>query len=262
MNYNEYILALKLWCYERCASYSQELEKVQEQSGKDYLPAIGYLTASELAFKLLMRVDEDFASAEEFERSVLEETQTPYSDALKNLKNSKARDLKDHVQEEFSQHMHQLLRGLIPMPDCSDVAYERVHTGDAADRIIQRMREVWGYSNTGPWAPLYLDDPNEDSDMFFIMYDYLEPYLEDLAELFVLLGEHIYSYVEPNENYYVKESAGDVVDIGLRTGYTNESFTWFIYTSDETAVAFKGSIVDDVKKILSNEKEHWNIWEE
>lgn len=106
------------------------------------------------------------------------------------------------------------------------------------------------------------DETRNVSDQFFVMFDYLEPYLEQLQQLIGLPHTHIYCY---GESHLYPEHCLETVELseysGCETIYTDKNFTWAIYYSHENTVSFAGSIVPKIKELLLPVKDHWNKFE-
>ncbi len=106
------------------------------------------------------------------------------------------------------------------------------------------------------------DELKEISDKFFVMFDYAEPYMEQIKQIIGLPQTHIYSY---GEDAFRPENCIETVELieygGCESIYTDKGFSWAIYFSHENTVAFAGSIVSAVKELLSKEKEHWDKFE-
>ena len=144
----------------------------------------------------------------------------------------------------------------------ANIPYSRVIVGSEATALQDKFRSVWGYVNTSYWFPLMGDQPKEISEKFFIMLDYAEPYMKQIEQIIGLPQTHIYSY---GEDVFRPHNCRETVELigygGLETIYADKNFSWAIYFSHENTVAFAGSIVPEVKELLSKEKEHWDKFE-
>jgi len=87
--------------------------------------------------------------------------------------------------------------------------------------------------------------------------------MERLRQWMGLPYVHIYEYGEWYHAYppHCLETVEFEGDFGCETIYTDKDFTWAVYFSHENTVTFAGTIVPFAKKLLSEEKEHWNRFE-
>ena len=78
----------------------------------------------------------------------------------------------------------------------------------------------------------------------------------------LLVGSNQCKY---GENDFRPQNCIETVEMneygGLEIIYTDKAFSWAVYFSHEDTVAFAGSIVPQIKELLSKEKEHWNKFE-
>ena len=255
MNFNNTINHLKLWCDNKAEAY----HKVYATHGG--FTYVGYLIAYELEFKLLTLIDRPFENTEEFKRAVLSLIDVHYEPSALKPKNSLVKHIIDRINKEFGEFLEEVLSGQ-EILSLVEIPYMRVIVGAEAKALQEKYRSVWGYVNTSYWFPLTRDEPQEISEKFFIMYDYVEPYMKQVEEIIGLPYTHIYRSGEdrfrpPN----CLETAEIIEYCGCEMMYTDKDFTWAIYFSHENTVAFAGSIVPIIKEMLSNESEHWNKFE-
>lgn len=255
MTFNNIINHLKLWCENKAEAY----QKVYGAHGG--ITYVGYLIAYELKFKLLTLIDKPFDDIEEFKREVLILVDVHYEPSILKPQNSLMQHIIDKTNQEFCDFLEEVLSSKETLP-LVDMPYARVIVGAEANALHDKFRSVWGYVNTSYWFPLMGDEPKEISEKFFIMYDYFESYMKQVEQIVGLPQAHIYSY---SEDVSRPPNCLETVEIieygGCETIYTDKDFTWAIYFSHENTVAFAGSIVPKIKKLLSNESEHWNKFE-
>ena len=107
------------------------------------------------------------------------------------------------------------------------------------------------------------NDPEEIVSKFYVMSEFVKPYLNVLELLLKMHDEHVYRYGE-NDFYppHVLEVDRFSEFEGSEMIYTDKNFSWAIYFSHEDTVAFAGSIVDMVRNLLKDEKDNFNkfIW--
>jgi hypothetical protein len=255
VNFNNAINHLKLWCINKAAVY----QKTYGQYGG--VTYVGYQTAYELEFKLSTLIDKSFESAEELKQTISDFIDVHYEPSVLNPKNNLAKHIVEKINHEFLKAVEEIVSNNSTM-SFADVPYKRVIVGEEAAELRNKFRLVWGYVNTSLWFPLIGDEPKEVTEKFFIMFDYFEPYMKQLEQIIGLPQAHIYSY---GENFCRPENCMETVEMieygGHETIYTDMNFSWAIYFSHEDTVSFAGSIVPQVKELLSNEKEHWDKFE-
>lgn len=255
MTYNNIINHLKLWCKNKAEAY----QKVYSTHGG--ITYVGYQIAYELEFKLSILMDKPFEDMEEFKSEVLSLVDVHYEPSILNPLNSLVQHIIDKTNKEFGEFLEEVLSKQESL-SLADIPYRRVIVGSEANALQAKYRSVWGYVNTSYWFPLMGDEPKGIPEKFFIMYDYLEPYMKQVEQIIGLPQTHIYSY---GEDVYRPSNCLETVEIieygGCETIYTDKGFTWAVYFSHENTVAFAGSIVPKIKELLSNEIEHWNKFE-
>lgn len=255
MNFNNIINHLKLWCINKAEAYQIVYEKY---GGATY---VGYIVAYELEFKLSTLIDKSFESIEDLKREVLSFIDVHYEPYALNPENCLAK----HIIEKTNREFCEFLEDLLPRKETlalADIPYTRVIVGSEAIALLEKFRSVWGYVNTSYWFPLGGDEPKEISEKFFVMFDYLEPYIKQLEQIIGLPQTHLYSC---GESDFRPQNCIETVELieygGLERIYTDRDFSWAIYFSHENTVSFAGSIVPKVRELLLNEKEHWNKFE-
>lgn len=255
MIFNNIINHLKLWCINKAKAY----QNIYENCGG--IIYVGYQVAYELVFKLSTLIDKSFGSIEDFKTEVLNFIDVHYEPSVLNPKNSLAKHYIEKTNREFCEFLEEVLAQKESL-ELVDTPYTRVIVGSEAIALQEKFRSVWGYVNTSYWFPLMGDEPKEISEKFFVMFDYLEPYIKRLEQIMGLPETHLYSY---GESAFRPQSCIETVEFveygGHETIYTDKDFSWAIYFSHENTVAFAGSIVPKVKELLSNEKEHWDKFE-
>ncbi|MBQ3489665.1 MAG: hypothetical protein IJA86_03640 [Clostridia bacterium] len=256
MIFNAIVSLLKLWCQNKAKVY----EAVYEKHGG--VTHVGYILANELDFKLSTLIDKSFESAVELRKTIFNLIPVHYEPAVCNLKNETAEYIIEKINTGFCEYLEELLskKESLEMPD---IPYYRVIVDDEALGLIDKFRKVWRYDGTDYWFPLKRDESKENSDKFFIMFDYLEPYMKQLEQIIGLPQTHIYGCEEEDFFYpqYCTETSELIEYSGGECFYTDKNFSWAIYFSHENTVSFAGSIVPKVKALLKDEKEHWNQWE-
>ncbi len=254
MMFNNIINHLKLWCENKADVYQRAY---QENKGILY---VGYQLAYELEFKLLTLIDKPFESKKDFKNEVLNLIDIHYEASVLNPQNSLVNYIVDKINKEFRDFLEEILSeenlAVVNIP------YERIIVGLEASELQEKFRSVWGYVNTSYWFPLVSDEPEEISEKFFIMFDYFEPYIKQFEQMIGFPQTHLYGY---GENDFRPPNCTETAELvgygGLEMIYTDKDFSWAIYFSHENTVAFAGSIVPQVKELLSKEKEHWNKFE-
>lgn len=255
MTFNNIINHLKLWCINKAKAY----QKVYGNYGG--ITYVGYQIAYELEFKLSTLIDKSFESIEDLKREVINLVDVHYEPSIIEPKNSLAQHIIDKTNQEFCGFLEEVLAQKESLA-LADIPYTRVIVGSEAIALQEKFRSVWGYVNTSYWFPLMEDEPKEISEKFFIMFDYVAPYMEQIKQMIGLPKTHIYSYGEDiSRPSHCLETVELIEYDGLETIYTDKDFSWAIYFSHENTVAFAGSIVPKVKDLLSNEKEHWDKFE-
>ena len=222
---------------------------------------VGYQVAYELEFKLSTLIDKSFDRVEDLKREVVNLIDVHYEPTVLNSQNSLAKHIIDKTNREFCEFLEDIFAKGEEL-SLADIPYARAIVGADATALQDKFRSVWGYVNTSYWFPLMGEEPTEILDKFYIMFDYIEPYMKQVEAIIGLPQVHIYSY---GEDYCRPPNCIETVEIikygGCETIYTDKDFTWAIYFSHENTVAFAGSIVPMVKELLSNEKEHWDKFE-
>ena len=255
MTFNNIINHLKLWCINKAKAYQQVYGNY---GGITY---VGYQVAYEMEFKLSTLIDKSFDSAADLKREVVNLIDVHYEPSVLNPQNSLAKHIIDKTNREFCEFLEDIFAKSEALT-LADIPYTRAIVGAEAAALQNKFRSVWGYVNTSYWFPLMGDEPKEISEKFFIMFDYIEPYMKQVEAIIGLPQTHIYRY---GESVFRPLNCIETVEIieygGCETIYTDRDFTWAIYFSHENTVAVAGSIVPMVKELLSNEKEHWNKFE-
>lgn len=255
MTFNNTINHLKLWCINKAKAYQQAYGSY---GGITY---VGYQVAYEMEFKLSTLIDKSFDSVEDLKREVVNLIDVHYVPSALNPQNSIAKHIIDKTNREFCEFLEDIFSKSETLT-LADIPYARAIVGAEATTLQDKFRSVWGYVNTSYWFPLMGDEPKEISEKFFIMFDYIEPYMKQVEAIIGLPQTHIYSY---GESVFRPPNCIETVEIieygGCETIYTDRDFTWAIYFSHENTVAFAGSIVPMVKELLSKEKDHWDKFE-
>lgn len=254
MMFNNIINHLKLWCENKADVYQRAY-----QENRDVL-YVGYQLAYELEFKLLTLIDKPFESKEDFKDEVLNLMDIHYEYSILNPQNSLVNYIVEKINQEFRDFLEEILSeenlAVVNFP------YERIIVGLEASELQEKFRSVWGYVNTSYWFPLVGDEPKEISEKFFIMFDYFEPYIKQFEQMIGFPQTHLYGY---GENDFGPPNCTETAELvgygGLEKIYTDKDFSWAVYFSHEDTVAFAGSIVPQIKELLSKEKEHWNKFE-
>ncbi len=255
MIFNNVINHLKLWCRNKAKAY----ETVYENSGG--IVYVGFWIAYELAFKLSTLIDKPYGSIDELKEEILNFIDVHYEDCILNPPNNVAVHIIEKTNREFCEYLAEITSKYDDLSP-ADIPYFRIIVGDEAEELSNKFRTIWEYVNTSYWFPLIREDLDEIPNKFFIMLDYLKPYMKQLEQIIGLPQTHIYNYGEID---FRPEHCTETVELfeygGLETIYTDKNFTWAIYFSHEDTVAFAGSIVPKVKELLAAEKEHWDKFE-
>ena len=255
MTFNNTINHLKRWCLNKSENY----EKAYGQHGG--VTYVGYHVADELWFKLSTLIDKPFENKEDLKTEILNFIDVHYEPSLLNPKNKLAKHIIEKTNREFCEFLEELISREEPL-ELAEIPYWRVIIDSEALALQDKFRSVWGYVNTSLWFPLMGNEPEEISEKFFVMFDYLEPHMKELEQIIGLPNTHIYSY---GEVFWYPENCIETVELieygGHETIYTDKDFSWAIYFSHENTVSFAGSIVPKVKDLLSDEKEHWDKFE-
>ena len=255
MKYNNIINHLKIWCIDKAKAYQKAYGNY---GGITY---VGYQVAYELEFKLSTLIDKSFGCMEDLKKEVVNLIDVHYEPSVLNPQNSLAKHIIDNTKREFCEFFEDLFCKSETLT-LADIPYTRAIVGAEATALQDKFRSVWGYVNTSYWFPLMGDEPKEVSEKFFIMFDYIEPYMKQLEQIIGLPQTHLYSY---GESDFRPQNCIETVELieygGCETIYTDKDFSWAIYFSHENTVAFAGTIVPKIKEMLSNETEHWNKFE-
>lgn len=255
MLFNNIVNHLKQWCVNKAEIY----QKVHGELGG--ITYVGYLISYELEFKLSTLIDRSFACIEDLKREVINLIDVHYEPSIIEPQDSLAQHIIDKTNREFREFLEEVLaqKELLAL---ADIPYTRAIVGSEAIALQEKFRSVWGYVNTSYWFPLLGDEPKEISEKFFVMFDYLAPYIKQLEQIMGLPETHLYSY---GESDFRPPNCIETVEFaeygGTERIYTDKDFSWAIYFSHENTVAFAGSIVPKVKELLSEEKEHWDKFE-
>ena len=255
MIFNNVINHLKLWCADKHEAYQKNYTNY---GGVLY---VGYSVAGELSFKLSTLIDKPFASIEDLKKEILGMIDVHYNPSVLKPVNGVAKHIIEKINREFCEYLDEVISKSDTLKP-ADIPYNRMIVGDEAKELIAKFRSVWGYVNTACWFPLMGEEPEEISEKFFVMFDYLEPHLKELEAILGLPQTHIYGY---GESYFEPESCLETSELiefgGGESIYTDKDFSWAIYFSHEYTVAFAGKIVPKVKKLLSAYEEHWDKFE-
>ena len=255
MKYNNIINHLKLWCINKAKAY----QKVHGNYGG--ITYVGYQVAYELEFKLSTLMDKSFDYLDDLKSEVINLIDVHYEPSVLKPQNSSAQHIIDKINREFCEFFEDILSRKQSL-SLAEIPYMRVIIGSEAVALQDKFRSVWGYVNTSYWFPLMGDEPKEVSEKFFVMFDYIEPYMKQIEQIIGLPQTHIYSY---GEDVSRPPNCIETVELieygGCETIYTDKDFSWAIYFSHENTVAFAGSIVPRIRELLSNEAEHWNKFE-
>ena len=255
MKYNNIINHLKIWCIDKAKAYQKAYGNY---GGITY---VGYQVAYELEFKLSTLIDKSFGCMEDLKKEVVNLIDVHYEPSVLNPQNSLAKHVIDKTKREFCEFFEDLISKSETLT-LADIPYTRAVVEAEATALQDKFRSVWGYVNTSYWFPLMGDEPKEVSEKFFVMFDYIEPYMKQLEQIIGLPQTHLYSY---GESCFRPQHCIETVELieygGCETIYTDKDFSWAIYFSHENTVAFAGTIVPQIKEMLSNEIEHWNKFE-
>lgn len=253
MRFNNEINHFILWCNRKAADYHAAY---QGYGGVLY---VGYQIAHELDFKLSALIDKDFENRAALREEILGSIDIHYNPAVLHPQNNTAKHIISKVNHEFCAYLDALLaKEDLPL---AELPYTRVVIGSEAVALQNRFRSVWGYE-ASYWYPLTRKKQGHISEKFFIMFDYLAPYMKQLEQIIGLPQVHIYAHGERSYAVqYCLETAHLVEYSGNETMYTDQDFSWAIYFSHEDTVAFAGTIVPKVKELLSNEKDHFDKFE-
>lgn len=242
MIFNNVISSLREWCFESAQKYRGEYDFI---GGKVFC---GYLAFDEFAFKLSMLTDREFASLEEFKDTIKSSLETHYDYYLSKPLDEERNALVRTAINEFLQRLDSINGGEMH----SNSKYQRVIIGEEAETLIARFDDVWHY-DTSYWFLLNADFPEDIPEKIFVMYKFIEPCWDSVRELAAKEGERVYCYGEHDYLLRYCEETEDMMEYCGEHAYTDKSFSWFIYFSHEGTVAFAGSIVPKIKKLIPNE---------
>jgi len=252
MNFNNIVNHMKLWCKNKAEGYEASYGNY---GGVKY---VGYQVAYELNFKLSTLIDKSFESIEDFHSEIVDFIDVHYEPSVINPVNKVAKHIIDKINREFCEYLEEIILKNDTL-DPVDIPYNRVIIGKEANELREKFLSVWEYVNTSYWFPLMGEEPKSIPNKFFIMFNYLEPYMNKLNEIIGLPKAHIYSY---GEAVFRPENCIETDELieygGCESIYADKDFSWAIYFSHEDTVAFAGSIVPLVKELLSKEKDHFD----
>ena len=256
MQYNEIINRLKLWLRNTAEIY----EKIYQKHGD--VTYIGYILANEWIFKLSMLIDKNFESKDDLRNTILNLHHVHYEESVRNPKNETANYIIEKINAEFFEYLEEILSQKDHLPP-ADIPYYRVIIGEEAEDLLEKFRKIWGYDGTDYWFPLTSKKTKEISEKFFIMFDYVEPYIKQIEKIIGLPQAHIYECDEEEWSYpkHCFENAELIEYSAAECFYTDKDFSWAIYFSHEATVSFAGRIVPKIKELLKDEEAHWNRWE-
>lgn len=255
MKCNNIINHLLIWCEKKSESYRDK------NNGYGGVSSSLSMVLWELQFKLASLIDKDFEDTEGFRNSVLDLIDIHYTKSTIKPQSAVVERMIEKLNDEFRFCLADSLFDVDKLP-LANLPYNRVILGDEAEKLINKFKTVWGYENTSYWFPLMGEEPHHVEEKFFVMFDYLEPYLNEISKLIGLPDTHLFEYSEGDifPDHCVETSQISEYG-GLETIYTDKDFSWAIYYSHEDTVAFAGAIVPKVKKILAKEKDHLNKFE-
>lgn len=255
MKYNNVIDTLRCWCADMNKVYSDQYHEERSNTGQS-LRFFQYLVTDELQYKLGTLVDRDFSDFQELLTEIIRLMPVHLNTSLAKKLNHEEANLVRAVEDAFSEYLATVT------PDCPHPTFPYVRNiiGAEADTMIARFRSVWNYDPVKYWYPL---DGTADDSKLFILFDYVQPHLEEISQLIDIPKNHIFEY---GENWYPSVPAcaevDEIIDYGgCEVAYTDQNFSWVIYFSHEDTVTFAGSIVPRIKEILALESVHWNSWE-
>ncbi len=255
MKFNNIINHLLIWCDRKLESYRDK------NGGYGGVSSSLSMLLWELQFKLASLIDKEFEDKEQFQNSVFELLDIHYDNSIINPQSCIAERMIEKLNDEFRFCLIDMLFDPETLP-AADRPYRRVILGNEAEILIDKYKNVWGYENDSYWFPLMGEEPRHIKKKFFIMFDYLEPYLNELSKLIGLPDTHIFEY---SEGDIFPDHCIETTEIseygGIETIYTDKDFLWAIYYSHEGTVAFAGLIVTKVKELLAKEKDNWNKFE-
>ena len=254
MKYNNAIETLRCHCAQLSEQYTSEYHEAS-RSGRS-LHYMRYLVTGELHFKLGTLIDREFGDFADLKHTVLDLMTWHLNPTLTGPLSPEESGHVRIAETAFLQCLDQL------SPDCPhpDVRFDRNIMGREAEQIGRRFRQVWGYEPRKYWYPL---TGAADADKLFIMTDHMEAHFDEICRLIGIPGKHIIAY---GESWYPGVPACAEVEAldgygGCEVAYTDPDFTWIIYFSHEDTVTFAGSILPGIRRILKDEKAHWNRWE-
>lgn len=252
MTFNNLINHLKRWCINKATVYRKAYG---EYGGVSY---VGYLVVYELEWKLSTLIDKPFNSVDDLQAEILRLIDIHFDPSILKPENNVAKQIIRKINKEFCEFIEDVLPRMDNLT-LVDIPYNRVIIGSEATILQDKFRSVWGYENTSYWFPLMGDKPTKISEKFYIMFDYVEPYMKEIEQIIGLPQTHLYSC---GESIFGLPNCLETVELieygGLETIYTDLDFSWAIYFSHENTVTFAGSIVPKIKDLLSNEKQHWD----
>ncbi len=126
------------------------------------------------------------------------------------------------------------------------------------------LKSKWELNSTScEWVLVGNNEPEPEFDWFFIMEHFMKEQYHGILDLLFkgrsgtiyfiphfTDGEEIYLF----ERYQFEEYKDDYNE------YTcfSENVSWIYYKRHEGTVSFAGTILNEAKRILASEKQHWN----
>lgn len=255
MKYNNVLDSLRCWCANMTEVYAKQYCAERSNTGHSLL-FFRYLVTSELRYKLETLMDRDFADFQALLAEISRLIPVHWNATLSKRLDCEEANHVRAAEEAFSEYLATVT------PDCPHppLAYVRNIIGEEAQWLIAKFHEIWNYDPVRYWYPLA---GAVDDSKLFVLFEHIQPYLDNIRQLIGIPENHIFQY---GENWYPGVPACAEVDEisdygGCETAYTDRDFTWVIYFSHEGTATFAGAIVPRVKEILAPAATHWNCWE-
>ena len=254
MVYNNVTNTLRNWCNEMTEHYADLYLQERARTGQS-VRFLSYHVTAELSYKLGTVVDKYYPSFEAYRNAVLDLVSLRIDCILSKKFDENEASYIRSAESAFRDYLDTV------SPDCPSpkMPYDRIIWGTEADSIAEQFMKVWQY-DTNYWYPL---NGMADEDKLFIHPKRLKPYFDQINQLVGLPQNRIYRY---GEAWYDRPHCAEVDKLedfsGCEMAYCPKDFSWIIYYSHEYTVTFAGSILPQIKEILSAEQVYWNRFDE
>ncbi len=247
MIYNNITAALRVYCREQIDFW----RKLYDQNrGREHY---AYRRLEAIAFSLEYLTDQDFPSFGHYKEVVYSLLTAPKLMPELPERHPEGRALVDRVVDSFVSTMDGL-QSDCPAPP---IDYRRQLYGEEAQRVKQQFADRWGYRYSQYWYPLTREDKPEPA--FFVMWAVAQRHLPELEAYFAQKGL-CYEYGEDTGPLWHTCAECEVSLFCAEVAHAAKDFSWMVYCSHEMTIAFVGSIVPDIQRIMADSQKYWNIW--